>query len=780
MSSLNAEIHLRIEAGTPGHFRPYPHQQSAWNALDRHFENGNQAGIVVVPTGGGKTRIASRWLLQNHVRNGGRVLWLAHRRSLLSQAFHTFAHDANLASPLERLGMIRISSDDRQWSQVGEDHHVVFSSVQSAALPACIGFVELFAQQSKAPIFVVVDEAHHASAPSYRRVLSLLKEADAKIIGLTATPIRMDANDNKWLWNMFDHNLIFDINRADLVQSGILATPIKETVETKVEMEREFTPEDFRHLQRYGELAEPVLQRLAKHAGRNQLIVDHYRKNADLYGKTILFAANTLHAQTLATEFAKAGITADYVDYTRKDSGTVMDAFRDREDPVVIANVEMLTEGFDAPRTKSVFIARPTRSEALLSQMVGRALRGTAAGGTDTAYLVTFVDTWKDYNVLDMDVVIADGDPEEILRKKAFSGPLIEISAELIAEAYRLVQSAFRGTFVGVYSCLPYSWFVWEEETEFDVNRRLVLVFENQKECFDRLVQDWGTPVEPPPEITPEFAAHIRRQYFTDIPDPIPSLSDLSALLRAFQQGIPVASYTFDEKKNCDPNLLAVEMRNLTPDDRNRKLQEIFQQDDVCQLIYRNDFQTFREEVVTAIEKLVAPISTTPNTLPESCVPNTAELKRWPAESSGYSLHNLLDAVVSQKLHFPRGTPKISDLRFSASPLTNLWGFFKLSNKSIVISCVLNSPDIPQFVVEFLLYHELLHADMPNSGHNSIFRQRERRFTPSSEAIVDATTRNISPGKSGDAWRILADQFLDTFHRRFHIDDERPQAPRYY
>src|ERR1700688_2870229 len=75
------------------HFRPYEHQKAAWNALDKHFlERGKLAGILVVPTGGGKTAIASRWpwLLPQHVSNGGRVLWLTHRRSLLIQAFNAF------------------------------------------------------------------------------------------------------------------------------------------------------------------------------------------------------------------------------------------------------------------------------------------------------------------------------------------------------------------------------------------------------------------------------------------------------------------------------------------------------------------------------------------------------------------------------------------------------------------------------------------------------------------------------------------------------------------
>ena len=116
-------------------FQAYPHQKAAWNAMDRHFigEAKKKAGMMVVPTGGGKTTIAARWLLKNYVDQKGRVLWLSHRRSLLEQAFDTFAHASHLASTKARLAMMAISSQDKNWSNVEAGHDVVFSMVQSAA-----------------------------------------------------------------------------------------------------------------------------------------------------------------------------------------------------------------------------------------------------------------------------------------------------------------------------------------------------------------------------------------------------------------------------------------------------------------------------------------------------------------------------------------------------------------------------------------------------------------------------------------------------------------------
>jgi superfamily II DNA or RNA helicase len=97
------------------HFRPYEHQKAAWNALDKHFqERGKRAGILVVPTGGGKTAIAARWpwLLPQHVSSGGRVLWLTHRRSLLIQAFNSYMSAAHLAVPKAHLRLIAVSGKD--------------------------------------------------------------------------------------------------------------------------------------------------------------------------------------------------------------------------------------------------------------------------------------------------------------------------------------------------------------------------------------------------------------------------------------------------------------------------------------------------------------------------------------------------------------------------------------------------------------------------------------------------------------------------------------------
>src|ERR1700727_1268689 len=137
----DVQLKLRDE---PSPIAAHDHQKAAWDSLTKHFlDLKKRAGLIVVPTGGGKTVLAAHWLLEHHVRNGGRVLWLAHRRSLLRQALHTFQRLGNVASPRKALNLVSISSSDARWSNVSQDHDVVFASMQTAVLETNRGFIEL-------------------------------------------------------------------------------------------------------------------------------------------------------------------------------------------------------------------------------------------------------------------------------------------------------------------------------------------------------------------------------------------------------------------------------------------------------------------------------------------------------------------------------------------------------------------------------------------------------------------------------------------------------------
>lgn len=770
------DVRLKLEDAPTG-VTPKDHQVAAWDRLTAHFvDRGRKAGLVVVPTGGGKTVLCAHWLLRHHVREGGRVLWLAHRRSLLRQAFATFRRLGNVAHPKETLQLIVISSVDARWSQVSDDHDVVFSSMQTALVESNQGFIHEFQATASRGLFVVVDEAHHAPAPGYARLLRMLKERGCPLLGMTATPARTDVDDQKRLSSLFDQSIIYQVTRRELTEKGILAAPAFETVKTEVNLEKDFTEADYKHLERYGEIGPQVLHRLSQHAHRNSLIVDHYVQKRETYGPTIVFAADTLHAATLADEFQKKGVDADYVDYGRKDAQAIIEQYQVEKKPDVLVNVEMLTEGFDAPHTRTVFIARPTRSEGLLAQMVGRALRGRQANGNDRAYLVTFLDTWQQFNVLDAEYVLGEGEYVEVDQLPFEPRRLVVIPLELVREAYRLLQSNVRGYFVGVFQCLPHGWYTWTEVFEDDQQHRAVMIFENQVESFKALFDACSVEGSVPEVVDEDVARDLVRKHFADVPDPLPRWADVKALLDAKRKGCEIHSYTFDEKWGFDPQTLAKSIvdQNMTLQDEQRTVREVWESKAACRSVYRDDFQAFLEDVSREKIALVSPARAA--VLPEidEIVPK-ASPRPWPVGAAAYSLSAMRDAVLAVKKHFPNGPPVVGDLKWSKRPSRNLWGFFRYEDKSITLNCVLSSPDVPLFVLEFLMFHEMLHADMPSAGHNRDFRLRERGYSPSPAALEDAAARGITPHRNAapDFWRVRAEMFFDSFEKHYVFKDPR-------
>ncbi len=754
--------------------QPYDHQRAAWDAMTRHFDGGGRAGMVVLPTGGGKTVVAAHWLLRNVIAKGGRVLWLAPRGELVKQAFQTFKRLGNVAHPdKKRLDLIAVSGEGMRWSNVSPDHDVVFASVQSSVIDGNRGFVqELLGQRGELP-FVVIDEAHHAVAPRTLSLLDELKRAGVRLLGLTATPVRMDDKEERRLGALFDGTIIHQISRTTLSNLGILATPATETVTTQVNVEKDMDPHELEHLSRYGDLASSVLERLGRNAHRNGLIVDQYLQNKDKYGPTIIFAADTLHAQTLALELRKRGVTrSDYVDYSRKDAAEVMDRYK-RGELDVLVNVQMLTEGFDAPRTRTVFIARPTRSESLLVQMVGRALRGPRAGGNEIAYLVTFLDTWSQFDVLSAEYAIQGGGVIEDVEPNARPNlPLVTIPLELIRDAYRLLQSNVKGMLLGVHACTPHGWYRWEEEFADDVQTMIVSVFDTQHEALAALLAEMPTPESVPEELTEDAVLGLIRRHFADIPDPLPRWADVKALLDARRKGCEPTYVTFDEKRAFDPRAVAMRIldEKLDATAEQELLATIWRTCTACPIVYRNDERAFRDEVGRERTALMNASIAKPETDPTvvAVVPNGPPHAWLPGEP-GRSLTELLEAVVAAKRHFPQGPPAVGVLRWMERAETRLWGFYRHHDKQVALNPLLNSPDVPRFVTEFVLFHELLHGDMPSAGHNPGFRERERKFVASPAAVEEAAAIGIEPkaGSPSDFWRVRAEMFLDTFERYF-------------
>ena len=401
---------------------PYEHQKKAMEALDKMNQEASYSTLVVLPTGGGKTYTASMWLLKNAIDKRKKILWIAHRQMLLDQAaesFQKFAYTEvvpHISSFCFRI-VSGASSHDRT-SDIRPGDNLLIVSKDS--IGRNIDRLDQWLKGEK-ELYLIVDEAHHSTAKTYRKVIDYVKAKvpNLKLIGLTATPFRTAEEEQGLLAKIYtdgisdgrvvhgDVGITYQIGLKELISRQILAKPIFESFYTDEEYGDSLGVDAWESIQHLDVLPDEVAQQMADSAARNKLIVETYKAKQNDYGQTILFAVNVVHAIQLTSLFKKAGIKADFivssvkdaitgVTISREDNERKLEDYRNGKLQVLI-NVNILTEGVDLPKTKTVFLARPTVSSILMTQMVGRALRGTAAGGTASAYIVSFVDHWNEH-----------------------------------------------------------------------------------------------------------------------------------------------------------------------------------------------------------------------------------------------------------------------------------------------------------------------------------------------------------------------------------------------
>lgn len=389
---------------------PYEHQKKAMECLDRLDGSPAYSTLVVLPTGGGKTYTASMWLLKNALDKKKKILWIAHRQMLLDQAaesFQKFAYTEVIPHISSfRFRVISGASSHDRTSDIQPSDNLLIVSKDSIGRNLDRLDKWLAGEQE---LYLIVDEAHHSTAKTYRKVIGYVrnKVPSVKLIGLTATPFRTAENEQGLLAKIYSDDIAYQIGLKELINRQILSKPIFEAYYTDEKYGDSLGLDAWESIQHLDVLPDDIAEQIAVSAARNKLIVDTYQAKKTKYGQTIVFAVNVVHAIQLSALFNKAKIKADFIVSDVKDSITGVTISRAenerkleayREDRLqVLINVNILTEGVDLPQTKTVFLARPTVSTILMTQMVGRALRGTAAGGTSEAYIVSFVDNWNEH-----------------------------------------------------------------------------------------------------------------------------------------------------------------------------------------------------------------------------------------------------------------------------------------------------------------------------------------------------------------------------------------------
>lgn len=389
--------------------RLYEHQEEALKRLDEINRKSSFNTLLVLPTGGGKTLTAAYWLLKNAVDKGKKVLWTAHRHLLLEQAAEAFAHNAYTDTMINRTVFnYRIISGLHDKPV----HITKNDSVLIAGKDSIIRSLDSLSEWIQdEDIYLVIDEAHHAVAKSYRKIIRYAQEhaKSVKLLGLTATPFRTSDEEQGALKQIFTDGIVYKTDLEALIKRGILAAPFFNEYRTDIRFTEHLGVNALMNIENLDIIPEDIAGEIAENKERNNMIVNTYMENRDKYGPTIVFALNQTHAVALNALFNKMGkkygIKSDFIISSVRDTVTgITISSKENEQKIekykngelqVLININILTEGTDLPKTHTVFLTRPTTSTVLMTQMIGRALRGVKAGGTKDAYIVSFIDDWN-------------------------------------------------------------------------------------------------------------------------------------------------------------------------------------------------------------------------------------------------------------------------------------------------------------------------------------------------------------------------------------------------
>jgi DNA repair protein RadD len=349
-------------------FELRPYQQRGVDQIRASYISGKRAPLYVLPTGGGKTAIFSYISQQAELRKKSSLI-LVHRHELLTQASDALT---NLDVP-----------------------HGLISPKFIQSFHACqIGSVQTVVRRLdriKSPNLIIIDEAHHATSSTYRKILSAFPEA--LVLGVTATPVRTDGTGlGKISGGIFD-DLIIGPSISELIELKYLARPTL------------FAPPIGIDTSEVGKLAgdfnKKQLSEFTDKPSITGSAVEHYLKHAR--GEpAIAFCVSVEHAKHVAGEFLSRGVRACHVDggMNSQDRKAALSGFAGG-DIEVITSADLISEGTDIPRCSVAILLRATYSEGLFLQQCGRALRPFP--GKERALILDHVGNWARHGFPDDD-----------------------------------------------------------------------------------------------------------------------------------------------------------------------------------------------------------------------------------------------------------------------------------------------------------------------------------------------------------------------------------------
>ena len=731
---------------------PWKHQIKTREALDRHVaKSGGRGALVVLPTGSGKTEALAEWLLDRMASDrSARVLWIVHQQELVDQAIERFAACAT-GRPKGFARRARAihgaGSEIATLAEPGLD--VASVTVQTLSRAVSGRNRSKLKKFLERPTYVIVDEAHHAAAPSYSQVLDVIEATKPQsLIGLTATPWPTSIAAHRRLAERFP-DVVVNISPEELVARRILARPVLHTVETGLRLYLDSTE---RATAEHADFSPQTLKRLNV-AFRNTAVANAWRAHRDRWGKSLVFAVNIDHADALVTAFASVRADVKAV-HSRSDDDrkTTLDWFRKAAGSRVLVSVGMLNEGIDLPDACTAFLARPTTSRVLLRQMIGRVLRGPDSGGAAEAHVVWFQDGWENFGeVLDPSIVLptaarihVEDDGSErtlppLLDDQGSEIPLdveAEIAVRLAAEALPVLDLDRDGEpdegWVAVDPLLISSRLIGY----YELAERRLPVFEHQEAAFSELIRT---------AISTDLRGRALLSWFDDTHPPYPSqaglirLVELSRELGSAPPFVPLDA-TVGPGVAVDRILAAGRTSEVERDDLMREVYEA----SIVRAAYAT-LERFEEAVEQELRARRHGRRYMEHPIPISVGSGLHKRRQAPRELAPRWRATLQQArlLLPPEVRSRLADPPPVEVAWTRHVVSSTWGHWSIrlrgknaGRQVIRVNRILRAKPsvVPDALLEYLLYHELLHHLLPGEGHDAEFNELEARW-PDRDAL---------------------------------------------
>lgn len=331
-------------------------QKEALARLKDAHELGQTSGVVVMPTGSGKTRIAA---IDSNRFQAKRILYVAHTHEILDGAEREFAH-------IYGAGVVH-----RGW---GFDDSLPTPSVHLCTIQSARS--TLAGNTNSTYDYVIIDEFHHAAARTYQRLVSHIEPKF--LLGLTATPFRSDRQD---VVEICSGNIIINFELRSGIDTGILVPYHYYGCIDAV---------DYSMIQyRAPGYSISDLNRVLIIPERDKAIIRKWQ-NIALNLPTLAYCVSQLHAERMAASFREAGIPAtEYLGTTPLDVRLSLIEKLQYGEIKVLCTVDVLNEGVDLPFVECLLFLRPTESKRIFFQQLGRGLRRSS--GKNRVIVLDFI-----------------------------------------------------------------------------------------------------------------------------------------------------------------------------------------------------------------------------------------------------------------------------------------------------------------------------------------------------------------------------------------------------